>query len=75
MVTYIEEHRKEFGVEPICRVLQVASSTYYAARSRLSSARQLRDAVLMPILAGDLDCQLRGVWGPQNVEGDGPGWS
>ncbi len=50
MVTYIEEHRKEFGVEPICRVLQVAPSTYYAARSRLPSARQLRDAVLMPIL-------------------------
>ena len=50
MVTYIEEHREEFGVEPICRVLQVAPSTYYAARSRLPSARQLRDAVLMPIM-------------------------
>ncbi len=49
-MTYIEEHREEFGVEPICRVLQVAPSTYYAARSRLPSARQLRDAVLMPIM-------------------------
>jgi putative transposase len=31
-------------------VLQVASSTYYAARSRPPSARAARDAVLMPIL-------------------------
>jgi putative transposase len=34
------------GVEPICRVLQVAPATYYAARSRPPSARQLRDAEL-----------------------------
>jgi putative transposase len=39
-----------WGVEPICDVLQVAASTYYAARSRPPSARALRDAVLMPIL-------------------------
>ena len=50
MVDYINAHRFEFGVEPICRILRVAPSTYYAARSRLPSARQLRDAVMMPIL-------------------------
>ena len=50
MVNYINAHREEFGVEPICDTLQVAPSTYYAARSRLPSARQLRDAVMMPIL-------------------------
>jgi len=38
------------GVEPICRTLQVAPSTYYEARSRQPSARALRDAVLIPIL-------------------------
>lgn len=38
------------GVEPICDVLQVAPSTYYAAKSRLPSARQLRDAVMVPVL-------------------------
>jgi putative transposase len=32
------------GVEPICRVLQVAPSTSYAASSRPPSARALRDA-------------------------------
>ncbi len=50
MVNYINAHRSEFGVEPICRILQVAPSTYYAAKSRLPSARQIRDAVMMPIL-------------------------
>ena len=50
MVDYIDENREEFGVEPICDTLQFAPSTYYAARSRLPSARQLRDAMLVPIL-------------------------
>ena len=49
-VRFIDAHRDEFGVEPICRVLQVASSTYYAARSRQPSARAVSDAVWMPIL-------------------------
>jgi putative transposase len=50
MVRYIDERRDEFGVEPICRVLQVAPSTYYSAKSRPPSARALRDALLIPIL-------------------------
>jgi putative transposase len=52
MVNYIDAHRSKFGVEPICRILQVAPSTYYAARSRLPSARQLRDGLMTPILLG-----------------------
>jgi putative transposase len=52
MVDYIDQHRDEFGVEPICKVLQLAPSTYYAAKQRAAepSARARRDAVLMPIL-------------------------
>jgi putative transposase len=52
IVGFIDEHRQEFGVEPICRVLRVAPSTFYAAKRRVvePSARALRDAVLMPIL-------------------------
>jgi len=50
MVNYIDAHRSEFGVEPICTTLQVAPSTYYAAKSRLPSARQIRDGLMMPIL-------------------------
>jgi putative transposase len=43
---FIDAHRDEFGVEPICRVLQVAPSTYYAARSRPPSQRAVDDARL-----------------------------
>ena len=41
----IVEGRK-LGVELICRVSQVAPSTYYHARGRAPSARALTDAVL-----------------------------
>jgi putative transposase len=44
---FIEMHKDRFGVEPICRTLQVAPSTYYAARSRPPSARAQRDAELI----------------------------
>ncbi len=47
-MAFIEEHRHRWGVEPICRVLQFAPSTYYAHRSRPPSARSLRDAELKP---------------------------
>ena len=45
MITYIDEHRT-YGVEPICRTLQVAPSSYYAARTRPPSARAVRDVGL-----------------------------
>ena len=52
MVAYIDAHRAEFGVEPICRALQMAPSTYYAAKAReLSpSQRALRDAAMAQVL-------------------------
>jgi putative transposase len=46
MTGYMTVHRDRFGVEPICRALQVAPSTYYAAVSRQPSARAVRDAEL-----------------------------
>src|SRR5699024_1401623 len=44
MSAFVEAHRDEHGVEPICRVLQIAPSSYYAHRTRKPSARQQRDA-------------------------------
>jgi putative transposase len=52
MVAFIDAHRGEFGVAPICEVLQVAPSTYYTARARPLSARGLRDEALLPVLVG-----------------------
>ena len=42
-MSFIDQHRERFGVEPICQTLQVAPSTYYAAVSRPPSPRRLRD--------------------------------
>jgi len=42
-VSFIDAHKERWGIEPICKVLQVASSTYYAAISRQPSARRQRD--------------------------------
>ena len=53
MNAYIDQHRDSYGVEPICKVLQVAPSAYrrHAARQRnpeLRSARAKRDELLIP---------------------------
>jgi len=52
IVGFIDEHRQALGVEPICRALQMAPSSYYAAKRRQiePSARAVRDAVMMQIL-------------------------
>ncbi|WP_166787407.1 MULTISPECIES: hypothetical protein [Cryobacterium] len=42
---FIDEKKSEFGVEPICRELQVAPSSYYAAKFRPPSKRSVSDAV------------------------------
>jgi hypothetical protein len=50
---FIDDHRDDHGVEPICKVLPIAPSTYYvhAAIKRdpgLASDRAKRDAELCP---------------------------
>lgn len=52
MVAFIDQERDEFDAESICRVLPIASSTYYAARRRETSpsARTVRDAVVRQVL-------------------------
>jgi len=48
MVTYIDDHKVRFGVEPICAVLPIAPSTYYVNKTQhrdpeRRSARAKRD--------------------------------
>jgi putative transposase len=52
MTRYINQHRDRFGVEPICRALQIAPSSYYAAKRRQPSARAISDAELAPKILG-----------------------
>jgi putative transposase len=43
---FIDAYRDRFGVEPICRALQFAPSTYWSAKRRPRSARSIRDEEL-----------------------------
>jgi putative transposase len=59
MYAFLDAHRAEYGVEPICRVLQIAPSGYYAHQARRAdptrrSARAQRDERLR--------AQIRRVW-------------
>jgi transposase InsO family protein len=59
MVSFIDEHQGRYGVEPICRVLPIAPSTYYEHKSCLAdparlSERSRCDAVLRR--------EIRRVW-------------
>jgi len=63
MINFIEEHREDLGVEPVCKVLPIAQSTFYAhvaiARNPdLASDRAKRDAVLCP--------EIKRVWEANN---------
>ncbi|MDX2741432.1 IS3 family transposase [Streptomyces caniscabiei] len=42
--------QKGLGVDPVCRVLQLSPSTYFARKKRPKSARRLRDERLMPLI-------------------------
>jgi putative transposase len=44
---YIDEHRGHFGVEPICRVLDVSASAYYRRRTGQRSIRAIEDERLL----------------------------
>jgi putative transposase len=55
-----------WGVEPICAVVQIAPSTYYAARSRAPSARALRDEELKPQIVRVYEANLA-VYGADKI--------
>ncbi len=71
MVSYIDDHRDTYGVEPICRVLPIAPSTYYAHKAceadpDLRSPRAKRDEML----CGEIERvwnEHRQVYGPRKV--------
>jgi transposase InsO family protein len=71
MIAFIDDHRQTHGVEPICKVLPIAPSTYraYAAARRdpeKSSARAKRDAVLREKIRRVFDDNFQ-VYGARKV--------
>nr|WP_226344066.1 IS3 family transposase [Agilicoccus flavus] len=74
LVDYIDEYRDRFGVEPICAVLknagvQIAPSTYYAAKKRPPSARRVRDAELVEDIRTAHKVNL-GVYGARKIHAE-----
>jgi len=72
MVDFIDKHRRQYGVEPICAVLPIAPSTYYAHRAcRLDperrSAREKRDEVLRVEIRRVFEESFGGVYGVKKV--------
>ncbi len=71
MKAFIDDHRAIYGVEPICRVLPIAPSTYRAhaacvADPGRASARTKRDAVLRPAITRVWEENFR-VYGAHKV--------
>ncbi len=71
MVTFIDQHRKTYGVEPICRVLPIAPSTYFRHKAQQEdpsrrSARARRDEELIAIIRR-IWTEHHQVYGPRKV--------
>jgi transposase InsO family protein len=79
MIAFIDEHREEFGVEPICGVIEIAPSTYYEAKRcerepARRSVRRQRDEFLKVEVQRIYDENqkvygVRKVWVQANREG------
>ncbi|MBM7507179.1 putative transposase [Nocardioides salarius] len=74
LVEYIDQHRARFGVEPICTVLrkagmQIAPSTYYAAKSRPPSARAVADAQRLEVIR-QVHTDNYGVYGVRKMHAE-----
>jgi putative transposase len=66
MIAYIHAHKDRYGVEPICRVLPIAPSTYYQATRRSPSARAVRDTQLKAEIRR-IHAEHFGVYGARKV--------
>lgn len=79
MIAFIDEQKAEYGVEPICKQLPIAASTYYDHKDRQTdpdkeSNRAIRDRHLKPEIQRVWDENLqaygaRKVWKQMHREG------
>lgn len=59
MLAFIDAHRAEYGVEPICKQLPIAPSTYYQHKSRQADPSRLPPRVQRD---AELSGSIRRVW-------------
>ncbi|MFJ4548901.1 IS3 family transposase [Streptomyces sp. NPDC088817] len=58
--------QKGLGVDPVCRVLELSPSTYFARKKRPKSARRLRDEQLMPLIER-VHAESGGTYGARRI--------
>lgn len=63
---FIEDHRQEFKVELMCRVLAVSASGYYAWRKRSSSAQEMANNTLLKVIKAAHQAS-NGVYGSPRI--------
>ncbi|WP_230421458.1 IS3 family transposase [Actinomadura soli] len=66
VVMVVDHLRDHFGVEPVCRVLDLCPGTYYGRKRRPPSARTQRDAVLIEQIT-DVHQASYGTYGAYRV--------
>lgn len=81
MIAFIDDYRRELGVEPICKHLPIAPSTYYDHRARRADPERLsdrakRDAKLRPEIERIFNDNfrvygVRKIWHQMHREGVG----
>ncbi|MFE6423834.1 IS3 family transposase [Streptomyces enissocaesilis] len=54
------------GVDPVCRVLELSPSTYFARKKRPKSARRLGDEQLMPVIE-QVHAESGGTYGARRI--------
>jgi len=59
MITFIDDHREDYGVEPICKVLPIAPSIYYEHKARQADPSRLPQRAVRD---ADLREQIERVW-------------
>ncbi len=72
MISFIDTHREEHGIEPICEMLPIAPATYYAHKARqrkpeLRPARAKRDEELSVEIRRIWKASFDGVYGAEKV--------
>jgi transposase InsO family protein len=55
MVSFIDQHRDEYGVEPICEQLPIALATYYERKAREAEPERVRRDV-------EISQEIQRVW-------------
>jgi transposase InsO family protein len=59
MVSFIDDHRDAYGVEPICSVLPIAPSVYYEQKAREADPRRLPKRLARDV---ELRVEIERVW-------------